>query len=397
MGLLRSIMGMVRLELTSADITRFLTALNKANIPVFNVTRTGDLTVELDIYRRDHKIASFWAGRRCAKMRLIRRYGFYWMVRGLMRRKVLLAGIGLLLALVLFLPTRVFFIRVEGNHTIATRLILEKAETCGISFGVSRREVRSERIKNALLGAVPELQWAGVNTSGCVATISVKERTVPVGKTQQKGVCSIVAIRDGVIRECTVYRGNALCKVGQAVKAGEVLISGYTDCGVSIQATRADGEVFGETKRELNAFTPTIFVQRGKILRQEKKFSILIGKKRINFYKDSGILDPSCVKMYVESYLTLPGGFQLPIAVITEQWIYYNTEALQAEDCAQEILSHFTTTYLAELMTSGRILERWENFTQLDGVCCLEGEYACLEMLGRVQSEEIIRGNGKID
>ena len=89
-------------------------------------------------------------------------------------RPVLLAGLGILFLLAMYLPSRVLFIRVEGNMQIPDRQILAAAEECGIRFGASRREVRSEKVKNALLSSVPQLQWAGVNTAGCVATISVR-------------------------------------------------------------------------------------------------------------------------------------------------------------------------------------------------------------------------------
>lgn len=39
-------------------------------------------------------------------------------------------------------------------------------------------------MKNALLSAIPELQWAGVNTYGCRAVISVRERTLPERKPE---------------------------------------------------------------------------------------------------------------------------------------------------------------------------------------------------------------------
>ena len=62
--------------------------------------------------------------------------------------------------------------------------------------------------------------------------------------------------RDGFIVSATVTRGNFLCRVGQSVKAGQVLISGYTDCGICIQATRAEGEIYAQTSRDFAAVTP---------------------------------------------------------------------------------------------------------------------------------------------
>ena len=87
----------------------------------------------------------------------------------------------------------------EGNQNVPENLILELASQCGLSFGTERRQVRSEQVKNALLGAVPELEWVGINTAGCVATISVRERQKGENIGQAGGVSSIVASCDGMI------------------------------------------------------------------------------------------------------------------------------------------------------------------------------------------------------
>lgn len=392
MGMWKSLTGTVKAELTSADIAESLTAINAAGIILFRTVQTGDLTVELTLYRRDYAELSRLIQRRGEKLRLLSRVGLYWTGKRLIHRPVLLIGIAALLALVLFLPTRVFFIRVDGNVTIPTRLILEEAAQCGIGFGASRREVRSERMKNALLEAIPDLQWAGVNTSGCVATISVRERSESEQVDKKPGVSSIVAAQDGIIQEMTVLRGNAVCKIGQAVKAGEVLVSGYTDCGISIQATRAQGEIFAQTQRYLAVSTLEKYSKKGEFLRTEKRYSLIVGKKRINFYKNSGISDTSCDKMYHEYVLTLPGGFALPVTLVVEEWFHFECQpALTSEEDIQETLCQFAEQYLQEQMIAGQILERKEIMDQGR----LYGQYACLEMIGREQCEEIIQSNGE--
>ena len=141
-------------------------------------------------------------------------------MKGLLSRPVLLGGMGLLLAASLYLPSRVLFIRVEGNSVVDTREILAAAEACGIRFGASRREVRSEKVKNNLLEKVPDLQWAGVNTAGCVATISVRERQITAEEQAEEAVTHLVAARDGYIVSTTVTQGTPLVQVGQTVRAG---------------------------------------------------------------------------------------------------------------------------------------------------------------------------------
>jgi sporulation protein YqfD len=304
-------------------------------------------------------------------------------MKNLLRRPVLVIGLCLLAFLALYLPSRVLFIQVEGNNLIPAKLIMEQAQKYGVTFGANRREIRSEQVKNGLLGAIPQLQWVGVTTEGCVAKIHVRERSEPELSGQNFAVTSIVASRDGVIKSFTAHRGSALCKVGQAVTKGQVLISGYTDCGLSIRADQAEGEIMAQTNRQISAVTPDFQLTKGSIIRSEKKFSLIIGKNRINFYKDSGILDTTCVKMYSENYMTLPGSFYLPVILLTEEWIYYDLTESETVD-AETVLLDFADRYLASQMIAGQILHRSE---AVDGNV-LEGEYACLEMIGQVRYEE---------
>jgi len=387
-----SLGGVVEVTLTSADPAGTMSAISAGGIVLLSAAGCDDpLMLKLRLRRKDLSAVKRILERRGDRLEHIRRLGLYWSMAGLLNRPVLLIGMAILVFLVLFLPTRIYFFRVEGNATIPTNLILEKCAQCGISFGASRSEVRSEKLKNALLEAMPELQWAGINTSGCVATISVRERSSTEPSVPSNSVSSIVAVRDGVISSITVTRGSAVCKVGQAVRAGQVLISGYTDCGIALRAERSEGEAYAYTDRELTVKLPREWVDKGEQTEQIKKYSLLIGKKRINLYKGSGISDSSCDKMYVENYVTLPGGFQLPIAIVTEVWTVRDSgETELSPEQASTTLSKFADRYLQSQMVAGNILLGDESVLELDDCYVLTGKYACMEMIGLEQNEEII-------
>lgn len=389
MNLWQSIGGELTVELTSADISGFLAAAQNAQVEIRNVEIAGPLRIRFQIRRDAWACLQALAQRRGEKLERTGKTGLYWSLARLRRRPVLVLGLLFLLVFSLWAPSRVFFIQVEGNGQIPARKIIECAARCGISFGASRREVRSERMKNALLQAMPELSWAGVNTSGCTAVISVRERKDQQQAQVQQTVSSIVASRDGIIAQTTVLQGNKLCAEGQAVKQGQVLISGYTDCGLSIQATNAKGEVFAYTNRQLSALCPIFFTKRGQTVRSEKNYSLIVGNKRINFSNNSGISDTGCAKIYEEKYLVLPGGFQLPLAVCVETVIYYQTEAAEA-DAASDTLSAFARQYISAQMCAGSILLADVQFTQTENALLLRGSYSCHEMIGITRLEESI-------
>lgn len=390
MGFWKSVAGLVEVEITSADIAAAFQTINVSGIPVYHVKQTGNLTSRFEIHRRDYQKLSALTKKRGEKLRICRKTGLYWSVKKLVKRPVLLLGLAILLGLIFILPTRVLFVQVEGNHAVPDNRILAAAEECGISFWASRREVRSEKMKNALLSAVPQLQWAGINTYGCFAVISVREKAESAAVQTEKQVASIVAARDGLIESITVTRGNALCTIGQVVREGQVLISGYKDCGIYIQATRAEGEVYGKTYRNLDTLTPSVYKKRGDVTQVKQKFSLLVGKKRIILWKDSGIWDTSCGRMYEEYYITLPGGFRLPLAFVRETFTFNEMCEIDTEQAAAEnLLTAFADDYVSAQMLAGQILRKSESVFLEDGVYCLKGQYLCLEMIGRVRTEQI--------
>ncbi len=395
MGLFRSLGGTLRVELTSADVAAALQSINEVGIPITDVEPDGELTVRFTVSRRGISTIENMAERKGERLRILDRSGIFWPVLGLCRRPVLVCGMVFLMILALFTPSRVLFVRVEGNEQIPDLLILEAAQDAGICFGAKRRDVRSEKMKNALLGALPQLQWAGINTYGCRAVISVRERAEESRFGDTPAVSNIVAACDGVITSCTVTDGTALCTAGQAVQKGQVLISAYMDHGLMVTAGRAQGEIFAQTRHELTVVTPSKSLKRLDLQGQETKFSLIIGKKRINFMKGSGIYDGTCVKMYTEYYLTLPGGYRLPVRMGKETVSTFGVKTQECDKEQERSLARFARDHLRDQMVALTILDAKEEFLINDGTFRLIGHYACTEMIGREQREQIGDFHGK--
>lgn len=389
---LKILPGHIVAEITCADISVLLNTLAVSGIALRNIRYRDDLTVYITVRRRDYQHLVALSEKHGAVVKSVGVYGVFPVVGHILKRPVLMIFLLLVFLLTCYVPGRIFFISVEGNAAVPDRYILEVAAECGIDFGAKRRLVRSEMMKNRLLEKIPQLQWAGINTSGCTAVISVREKTSAETLTVPKHqVSSIVASRDGVIQSCTVYQGNQLCAVGQAVKAGQTLVSGYLDCGIVTKTTCADAEIQALTFRDLEVVAPSSAETKGEKLESKTKYSFRIGKKLIKFYKDSGNLDTTCGKIYSEEYMYLPGGFRLPIAIIKETEIFYDSDGgeLPASD-AGEWLKDFADGYLKGTMISGEIISADTEVASGADVFCLRGRYACVEMIGQIRNEEFV-------
>ncbi len=394
-----SLDGMFVLQITSADCAGLLNSLNRFDLKLTDVTMLDDLSLQITVSRKLCRSVLAMAEKQGANVKIIRRTGAYWLGAAFLRRPILLLFLCMTMFLTVFLSGRILFVTVDGNIRIPEKQILEAAERCGIRFGASRRNVRSEKMKNALLQEIPQLQWAGINTQGCNAVISVKEKTTTKEEVgTENRVCSIVAARDGVIQSCTVYKGNPLCSVGQAVKDGQTLVSGYTDLGIVTQATQANAEIKALTFRHLEVISPDAVAIRGSVKSVKKVFSLRLGKKLIKLSKDSGIIDTTCAKIYLEEYVNLPGGFRLPMCLITET-IYSYVDSLDAstETESADWLADFAANHLRDDMVAGEILSSQVDMDAKNGASYLYGRYACTEIIGRIKYEDAIPKDGDYD
>jgi len=387
----------LRLRIVTAEPEKILTQLTHSGVELLDVLLLDYLTVEIQIRKRQVRIVQNMVNASGGTCRMTGKRGLLWNVESLWRRPVLTVGFLLFCILGLFANNRIFFVKVQGNELLSDRLILAEAEKCGITFGAKASEVRSEDVKNQLIKQLPQLQWLGVTTAGAVATVQVQERTIQSDLIKPiSAVSHIIASQDGVISEMTVYKGTPVSSVGQSVQAGDLLVSGYSDCGIIQKAERAEGEVFAYTNRRSQFCTLYPTKGRETYIGSHICYRIRIGKKVINLCNHSGIPDATCVKIYSEEYWTLPGDFRLPVSIIKVQTYSFRQKDAEFDpQILQTWLPQFAGEYVHDQMIAGEILNEQFSWVIGDQVCMLDGEFACHEMIGQVKDEEIIGQNAE--
>ena len=382
----------VLLEVKSADIPAVLRRWRNLGIIITQVDYIDPLTVHIAVSNRDYmRVLEKQDG-----VRFLRRYGMIQPILHTVNRPVFLCVLLILVFLGIFLPTRILFVQVNGNENIPANYILEQADVCGIRFWASRKTVRSEQVKNALLERIPGLKWAAVTTSGCTATVHIKEDDNLKADGRGSGISSIVAACDGVIKEITVTNGTPLCKVGDAVVSGQVLVSGYTDCGLTVRAGHAEAEIYAVTQHSIRTITIPPKYVRGDESEVRVRYYVRVGKKLIKLFKDSGISDDTCVKIYSENSVHLPGGFVLPVTIIQERQITMAQSGCTQVNAASW-LEDAARKYLDSQMQAGNIIGSLISVSGDDNLLQLDGTFYCTEMIGLRKSEEIIQSDAKSD
>jgi len=308
--------------------------------------------------------------------------GFRELFRGIWKRHCLWLTLLLGILMVLTVPNFVLFYETKGNETISDAEILRGLEELGIGFGTYGPSIKSQWVEDHMLNMVEGLEWITVNQSGCKAVVEVREREETPVVTDRKGFANIIAARDGIIEEQSVWTGQKLKAVGDVVVKGELLVSGVVDLEQTFLLTRAQAEIFARTWRDYRVVTPTEYRKKEESRGCQTALWLEIGKRRIKIFGNSGISTAACDKMISRKVVSLPGGNELPISLLVETCTdRLRSPARLTEDRAAMMLEETVEKTALREMIAGEILRRETSLLTERGAYVLTASLECREMI----------------
>jgi similar to stage IV sporulation protein len=257
-------------------------------------------------------------------IRQIRKSGvpfFLWRMR---KRYFLLFGLLCCFLAIRAMALFVWEIDVYGNETVPKARILETLRDLGVSPGAFGPGVKSEALSNDVLLQIPELSWFAVNVRGSHADVLVRERVPKPRIVDESRPTMVYAVKSGVITKTSVLEGAPKMTAGDTVEKGDVLVS-----GVMVSRTggrrlvHAMAEVTARTWYELSAQIPLESSVKRYTGEVKEKRALVIAGQRINLYFKGGILWSNYDKITSEKSFRLPGGVELPFAVVSERYEAY--------------------------------------------------------------------------
>lgn len=383
-GLVRLLAGYYRIRVRGAAPELALYRLTQAHIPFWDIDRVDDFASDISIHRKDLEQVTEIAERVQEGAELLGEHGLLCHFRGLKKRKIFVLSVFLCFGLAYLLPNFVWCLHVEGNVSVPEQQIQRELQELGVGFGTWGPSIVPQDLKNKMLNRVPALEWLTVNQSGGLATVSVRERQPAGSIVDRRQVTNLVASRDCILTRIEVLSGQSVCKTGQSVRAGELLVSGYADWEHCIQATRSLGEIYGRTWRRQRAVIPADWDFQSGSGAVHTRYAIMFGRKRINFFQNSRIWYPECDKMVMYRQLTLPGGYSFPLTLVVEtarERTVTSGELKPRE--AEAVLKSGTETAARADMVAGEIVREDLSVRRGEGVYELTGVYECHEMVAR--------------
>ena len=378
-------LGVSRLSITGASPEWCMQRLAKARVAFHFGAKPDEFTAEVWVLRRDEARAAQLIRMGGCDCEVLEHGGFAAVFGGLGKRPVLLVLLAAAIAAAIVVPKFVFFYAVEGNETVPSAQILRELRELGVGFGTYGPSIKPQELKNQMLLRIPKLQWLTVQQSGMCARVVVRERPDKEPVLDRKSPTDVIASRAGVLTRVEAVAGNCLCAPGQAVAGGELLVSAYTDFGFKTQVTAARAEIYAETVRQAVCVLPETKTVKDSRTAARCAVSLLVGRRRISLF-GAAMPERACEKETKIRYLTLPGGFSLPLGIAITRICEYDTreETLRAQNAEKQLLEQVQADAKRD-MIAGTVRDCSVRTEQSGGCIRLYASLRCEEMIARMR------------
>ena len=376
--------GEVRIRVRGAAVERFLNVAMRGEVGLWDVRRIDARTLEATLSLRDFYALRRMMGRAGCRVHVIGRRGLpFWAAR-LRARRVLLGGAAALALVLVLLTQFVWVLEVDaapGVPATALRQVLretgiyEGAWLGGVDTDVTRRAIQTEILEAGVIAITRIGNAIRVEVDAAVPTPERIDRSAPTG---------LVATRPGVISRLEVTGGQALVQPGAAVQTGTLLVSSAvpntTEWGQPHRA-HGMGRVMAYTSRTAELLCPLTRIEYQDTGREQVRYALVLGMRRINLYLGSGIPAGSCDKIIEKTRLSVGSRLLLPAALVRET--YRERDAVPVTLDAETVGSAAAQQWLDELAASldGTILDSRFTLAEEDGAVRVRITAACEEQI----------------
>ncbi|MBR3060433.1 MAG: sporulation protein YqfD [Oscillospiraceae bacterium] len=376
-------------RLTGEAVPELLNDLALGDVPFSRVRAEGGARFRLFV--RGDRLAELTelAEKRRVETEVLTRRGLGHFLRRFRGHIGLLLAPALLLAGLLRLSDTIWEIDVVGNRTLSRTEILAALEELNVGVGHNSMHIDNELVRSRMQEKLGRLSYLTVRVSGSKATVIVRERREPPEMVEEDLPADVVAGRTGLVERMSVLEGKAEVKPGDAVLAGETLITGgLTDLQNSPREVHAMGDVWARTWYQAEAILPLEHWEKAETGRSKVRWALKICNFRLNLYFHGGISYEAYDKIQSETRLALLGSY-LPVSLVRAEYREYTPLRRSLDqELGEAILRERLLRWLRE--ESGCPEPETCSFSAEvgDGFLRISMAAECLQQIGLTQSRE---------
>ncbi|MBQ6947045.1 MAG: sporulation protein YqfD [Clostridia bacterium] len=385
--IIRYIKGMLRITLRGAYCEQVLSILQRKNVTFYHLRRIDEQTVSVMVMEKDFSVIQAVCSRYYMELEVKHTSSFRTIRQRYKKRWGLVVGAGASLVLLIGINCFVWDVQVSGCEIRTSQAeIVRQFEELGFGIGTFRFGWDLTDLENKFMMQNKEVIWVSVNMKFTTAHIELQERSTKIEKIYDfKTPCDIYAARDGQIVSMMVSSGTPLVSEGDAVRAGEKLVSreyvtkyGETLIVPSIATIKAKT---GRTICLEEPLTKQLHTPTGK---SRTFFEINLFNFKIPLYFKENISYNNYDYTEKRTVLKLGNNWALPISVFSKKYTdVYVTEEKISEDIARRTTYGKLQQSEKAQLFDAEILDKKIEESIVDGKFVLTATYSCLENIAQ--------------
>ncbi len=222
-----------------------LTAKNRISLWDSRLTKKG---IESSLLAKDFIKLRKIIRKSDIKVHILKKKGLPFKTAKYNKRAGLIAGAVIFVLFLKIMSDFIWIIDITGNENVEKSEILSACKEIGIKEGLHKSKIHTKTDRERLLLKLDSLAWASLNIEGSRLTVNVSE-----SKKNEKPLpfSNLKSSADGIIKKIDIVSGNCVVKTGDAVKKGDVLVSGVIEKLSGTHFVRSAGTIIAETKRSI--------------------------------------------------------------------------------------------------------------------------------------------------
>lgn len=218
----------LRIRLIGEDPLRLFSLFQKRGYILKNIRYTAD-GIELSMHYKDFLASKDLFFKSKTKVKILYKHKLNHIYRA---RKKIFAFFFLSVAFGFLLyeySIRIWTITVTGNELVKTDELVADLKAYGIDTSTKKSHIREKELAEAIREDFDKITWASVKVYGTFLKVDVRENRYDsqlLKKDFNSDYKDLVANKDGVIDSMIVRSGTFVKKIGDSVKAGDILVSG---------------------------------------------------------------------------------------------------------------------------------------------------------------------------
>lgn len=239
-------------------LSAFRDALRRDGIPCTAQQLRGNCFYAQTAVRNERRLQQL-AEMYDVTLTVLKRRGLRYLLKPYCKRIGILCGLLCGAAFLWWCNATVRSIEISGNETVSDAEILTALAELGVTYGTPLRDLPYTYIEQRMRLSVREIEWIALRHTGGRLIVEMTEERQPPQLADKRVPTNYIAAVPAQITEMDVRGGHAVKQVGDAVKAGDLLITGVqADRYGMTRYFHADGIVRGIYQAEFTQAQPFV-------------------------------------------------------------------------------------------------------------------------------------------